>query len=307
MDLCDKIAIVEFKKLVIEKYSQDEEIKQYKEDAKRGLFVWEERVLKRFLKGNEMVLVLGCGCGREVFGLERMGVNAVGIDISISQLRASMELRREFSSTSNFLAGDCLDLPFKSSRFDACVLYRQFIQHFPGIKNRKRLVDEIVRVLTDDGLLFLSVNLSPFSIGFKRLINFFYRWRQFKNKEQSVNSINADLAPRAFLFRLGINILGAIGFGLRRFFRSLIRSLLGRFYKGPEPGDYLISNISGAKSNGRIWFHSYTYNDLIKELAMHNVEILEIRDIAEIEQDLQFPELVRKGARFVSVVARKKR
>lgn len=310
MVLCDNITIVDFIKLIEEKYSKEEELKQYSEDAKRGLFIWEQNLIFPYVTDKDRVLVLGSGAGREVFGLKKMGINSTGVELSLAQIKEARKIMSELRLHCNFVRGNALALPFRSSCFNAVFMFRQFIQHFPKRINRKKLLDEVARVLLPGGFLFLSINLNPFSLSPLRILNYFYRrFKRAKEKvriEQDLQSDSSGNGRRScIIHRIFLNLIGFFTFSTIDVYRFIIKFLHGENYKGNEPGDHMISQVSGALSSGKIWFHAYSYNEIIRELKECGFEILNIRDITELELNQIFPEIIRKGAVFLAISARR--
>jgi SAM-dependent methyltransferase len=309
--LCDKITIVEFVKLIEEKYSQEEELNQYAEDAKRGLFRWEHNLISPYLGGMGKVLVLGSGGGREVIGLNAAGVHAIGIEISFAQIKTAQKILAGSHLPADFVRGNAVLLPFKDSSFHAVIMFRQFLQHFPCSVNRRALLREVFRVLVPQGLVFLSLNLAPFSIHPLRILNYFYR--RFKKgggsvekewKEPQINSLR-EQKRHSIIYKIILNLIGATAYFIVDSYRSIARLLLGKHYKGREPGDHLISQVSEAVSRGKIWFHTYSYSEIIRELKTCGFDIQEIKDVAELELNENFPEIIRRGAMFLGISARK--
>ncbi len=314
--MCDNITIVEFLRLIKEKYSQREELEQYTNDARRGFFEWEKRLLMPYLKSGERFLVFGSGAGREVFALERIGINAVGIEISYAQINAALQLKNDNNSSVVFVNADALSSPFRDMSFNGILMFRQFIQHFPCRVNREKLLAEARRVLVPGGLLFLSLNLKSFSFGFFRILNYLYRMmikyriqrtedREQNREERIQGRADRKLWVAVLLYKVMINFTGWFVFSIRNFYRFFMILFLGKYYRGPEPGDYLISKVSQKESNGKIWFHDYSYSEIIKDLQSNGFEVLGIYDIFELESGINFHEFVRRGAKFISIVARK--
>lgn len=307
--MCDNITIVEFLRLIKEKYSQREELEQYRNDAELGFFVWEKRLLMPYLNRGERFLVFGSGAGREVFALESFGIKAVGIELSPEQIGSAIQLRINKNSSGVFINAEALSLPFRDMSFDGILMFRQFIQHFPCRINREKLLAEAKRVLVPGGLLFLSLNLKSFSLGFFRIVNNLYgmmiKYRRQRTEDRTQERENRGQRIGAFLYKVGINLFGWFVFSIRNFYRSLMIFLLRKYYKGPEPGDYLISKVSDKESRGKIWFHDYSYSEIIKDLQRNGFKILTINDIFELESGINFHKFVRRGAKFISIVARK--
>jgi ubiquinone/menaquinone biosynthesis C-methylase UbiE len=83
------------------------------------------------------ILDLGAGTGRFTKPLQGRGVKVVGIDISNKMLCKARE-----RGTSNLVNGDVLELPFKDSKFDACLSVH--LLHL--IKDWTRALKEVARV-----------------------------------------------------------------------------------------------------------------------------------------------------------------
>lgn len=300
---------MEFLKLIREKYSQIEELEQYTNDAGRGLFQWENRLLLPYLIRGERFLVFGSGAGREVFGLEKAGINAVGVEISSVQIDSAQQLKKNNNASGVFVNANALLLPFRDLSFDGVLMFRQFIQHFPCKLNRQKLLAEANRVLVPGGLFFLSLNLKSFSFGFFRIVNYLYRM-MIKNRRQKTEHRTQKTEGRRqriglLFYKVVINLSGWFVFSVRNFYRSFMIFFLRKYYKGLEPGDYLISKVSEKDSKGKIWFHDYSYSEIIEDLQSNGFEILKINDIFEIESCIHFQDVVKRGAKFISIVARK--
>ncbi len=311
--LCDSITIVEFSRLIKEKYSQIEELEQYASDARNGLFRWESEFISPYIRPGSSVLVFGSGAGREVLGLEKVGINAVGVELCYDQILLAQQLKKEGKGI--FINADALALPFKNMNFDSALMFRQFLQHFPGKVNREKVLSEAWRVLVKGGFLFLSINLKPFSIVPTRIMNYVYRRftevKKIDDKKQINQYVNREKRRVCagsiyyIFYRIILNIVGSFIFSAVDLYRSLIKLLAGKNYRGIEPGDHLISQVSSAKSKGKIWFHNYSYSEIMEELRTNGFEVLKVNDIAEIERGHSFPEIIRRGAVFIAIVARK--
>lgn len=300
---------MEFLRLIREKYAQIEELEQYTEDAKRGLFSWEHKLLLPYLIKGKRFLIFGSGAGREVFALEREGINAIGVEISPAQIESALGLKKGYNASGIFVNADALLLPFKDLSFDGVLMFRQFIQHFPYKLNRQRLLSETNRVLVPGGLLFLSINTKQFSLSPSRILNYLYKMiiknRIKKTEDRKDEGKNNRQEDDGLFYKLIINLVGWFVYGARNFYRYFMTFLLRDGYKGPEPGDHLISQVSIKKSKGKIWFHDYSYSEIKKDLQSNGFDILKINDIFEIDSGINFSEIVRRGAKFISIVARK--
>lgn len=93
------------------------------------------------------VLFVGCGRGEEALCFQNMypRVHVVGLDIKVP-------VRNKFARTFDFVLANASDLPFRSSALDFCYCYH-VLEH---VRDERRSLSEIARVLTRDGELYLS-------------------------------------------------------------------------------------------------------------------------------------------------------
>ena len=102
------------------------------------------------LAGAKRVVEAGCGLGVELVGLDRQGIQAVGIDFALGALARLYAYRPDF----HLAGGDVHRLPFPRESFDAYLSFG-VLEHFefgpiPALK-------EANRVLRPGGLLVVSV------------------------------------------------------------------------------------------------------------------------------------------------------
>ncbi len=112
------------------------------------------------LHSGDVVLDLGCGEGRHVISAYiEADIHAVGVDLSLTDLKAARDKFREFDRPDNtaksfgLSSADALQLPFADNTFDK-VICSEVLEHIPDY--RGALV-EISRVLKPGGLFCASV------------------------------------------------------------------------------------------------------------------------------------------------------
>jgi len=96
------------------------------------------------------VLDLGCGTGYGSGILLEKAMEVVGIDLSDEAIEYANEKYK--SQGLEFLAGDVTNLQFENDSFDAVVCF-EVVEH---IENAGTLLDEVSRVIKDEGLFIVS-------------------------------------------------------------------------------------------------------------------------------------------------------
>ena len=101
--------------------------------------------LKKYVKGNERVLDLGCGNGRLYKIFENRNVDYTGVDFSENLIQKDIK-----KYGNHFKTADILSLPFPGENFDS-VWAIAVLHHIPTAELRKRVLSEIKRVLGPKG------------------------------------------------------------------------------------------------------------------------------------------------------------
>ncbi|MEE4193406.1 MAG: class I SAM-dependent methyltransferase [Halieaceae bacterium] len=111
------------------------------------------------LHPGDRVLDLGCGEGRHVISAYlQPGVDAVGIDLNVDDLKTTREKFADFSgacaeSSFTLASANALALPFADNYFDK-VICSEVLEHIPDYQGA---LEEINRVLKPGGLFCASV------------------------------------------------------------------------------------------------------------------------------------------------------
>ena len=123
-----------------------------------GLVAQADDWLERWLplirsRGARTALDLGCGLGEDGLQLHAAGLAVTGMDYSPAGIALARQLHPEIT----FVEGDLRDpLPFPDGSFD--VVVSGFALHYFRDAEMRRIVAEVRRVLTPQGLLIARVN-----------------------------------------------------------------------------------------------------------------------------------------------------
>ena len=106
--------------------------------------------------GADTILDLGCGSGRHVVYLARAGFSVYGLDNSPEGIQIGRQWLAEEGLEADLRLGSMTDrLPFDDSFFDAVISVQ--VIHHARIMSIRFIVQEIGRVLTKGGLVFVTV------------------------------------------------------------------------------------------------------------------------------------------------------
>lgn len=114
------------------------------------------------LNKNQEVLNIGCGNGYVDLELaKKHGFNITGIDLSQTRIQYAKDLKKtytkEIQDKVTFLEASATNLPFKKDQFSQIISQATFYH----VHDKKKLFDEIYRVLKQKGLLVFDDLFKP--------------------------------------------------------------------------------------------------------------------------------------------------
>ena len=121
-----------------------------------GLMTTEQELIDLHFEKDKgkKVLVLGCGGGRELFALKRMGFDVTGVDLVPKLINFAREYSKENQISVRTCISDIKSMPFlESESFDYAVMFKSVIGH---VKERVTTFEEIKRILKPNGKLIFS-------------------------------------------------------------------------------------------------------------------------------------------------------
>ena len=130
---------------------------------------------------DSIIADIGCGNGRHLIHCAKRCNKAVGIDISKELIRI-IQTKTKVLNIDNIdlIHTDAVNLPIKNNVFDA-VLFIASLHNIKGNINRINSLEEIYRILKNDGVVLISV-WSRWQDKYRK--DFFKRWfTQFNQNE----------------------------------------------------------------------------------------------------------------------------
>lgn len=141
-------------KFVIERYRNKSRLNSYVAKTKDGLSKEEEILIKKYLNPNSKILVVGCGTGREIYGLKSLGFTDItGIDISPDMIREARKLLKDIK-----LFVKDVNKFESEEKFDAIIYFNNIIEQIPLFNERKKAILKSKELLNPNGFIFLTTH-----------------------------------------------------------------------------------------------------------------------------------------------------
>ncbi len=122
-----------------------------------GLFPVEAGLIDRHFRPGAAVLDVGCGGGREAFGLAQRGFAVTAVDYTPSFVEACQRGAQERGLAMRVLSAEATALPFADAEFDHVVMVGQLLGHVRPREKRLKVLREIRRVMRP-GAALVSTN-----------------------------------------------------------------------------------------------------------------------------------------------------
>ena len=111
------------------------------------------------IKDGDIILDAGCGNGRHSWEVYNNHSSVIALDVDTVSIKKnwyvlqSLRQERSIKSSYHLLIADVTRLPFKAGRFDR-IICSEVLEHIPEDKSA---VEELIRVMSKDGTLGISV------------------------------------------------------------------------------------------------------------------------------------------------------
>lgn len=128
--------------------------------AQSPLFAFDTHLLEQWLGKPGRVLDVGCGTGRHVIHLSRLGHAVVGIDLSEHMLRVAQTKLAEHDVPTRLIRADMLEVPqlFPADTFDYAVSMFSTLGLIAGHANRVEFLRGLTYVVRPGGVLALHAH-----------------------------------------------------------------------------------------------------------------------------------------------------
>jgi SAM-dependent methyltransferase len=131
-----------------------------------GLIPWESVLYGRFLKPADRILVVGCGTGRDLIALGRLGYRVEGLDLAPGAIAIARQMLEKEGLAAQLYTGP-IEAAALPGRFDAFVLSWFCYSYIPQAETRVNVLRKLRALLSPGGRIlisYLSVERPPQSL-----------------------------------------------------------------------------------------------------------------------------------------------
>jgi SAM-dependent methyltransferase len=120
-----------------------------------GLMEWEKPIVGA-LRPNSVIGVIGCGAGRDLIPLAKMGFTVDGVDISPRAIRLAKEFMAKAGVSVDVYCADATEFTFPRKEYDAFIFSWFTYSYIPHAHRRIKALANLRDKLTPDGRVTLS-------------------------------------------------------------------------------------------------------------------------------------------------------
>lgn len=111
--------------------------------------------LQTFCRKTDRILDVACGNGRVTLQLAKKGYDITGVDITTILIREARRRARIERLNIQFDIGDMCRLPYQGGSFDRIICMWNSFNHLLSVKDQKKTLHEMYRVLSKQGKAFI--------------------------------------------------------------------------------------------------------------------------------------------------------
>jgi len=124
-----------------------------------GLWNTEKKIFNKYINKEANILDIGCGAGRVSVGLYQDEYKHLfGIDICEQLIEKARNIVKERNYNIIYKCNNATQIEFENDFFDAVIFSFNGLVLIPGRENRKRVLQEVNRVLKKQGIFIFTTD-----------------------------------------------------------------------------------------------------------------------------------------------------
>lgn len=122
-----------------------------------GLMRWEHDVYERFLPGTGKIGLIGCGTGRDLLPLARLGYTMDGVDSSVRCIERARQTLEKLGVEAGLYLADISSFRFPREPYEAIIFSWYLYAYLAGSSRRVAILARLGQQLQPGGRILLSI------------------------------------------------------------------------------------------------------------------------------------------------------
>lgn len=134
----------------------DHDLLIYKSKLSQSRVKWINEYLYKYVEPGKTFVELGCASGKQIFKVEELGLNVIGIEISKGMIQRAINNKITIGSKAKIIEGSYFDIPLNNNSIDYVLFSKNIVEC--SYNEFEIVCNEVYRVLCNDGKFIITMN-----------------------------------------------------------------------------------------------------------------------------------------------------